>query len=166
MYSAIKKYGVENFKIEIIEECSEENVSDREIFWIEYYQTYSKGYNAAKGGDGRQLFNHSLIVSTYLKVQNMRETARIVGCEVTLVGQVLRHNNIQTVPASIVSRKIGSKPVKMFDMNGNYLKTFSSISAAAESINSGAKKSSIGTNIGRVCNGKRKSANGYLWEYA
>lgn len=49
---AIQKYGVENFKIEIIEENVPENeLDEREIYWIDFYNTYKgKGYNQDAGG--------------------------------------------------------------------------------------------------------------------
>lgn len=50
----IKKYGKENFKCEVLEECNTpEELNEREIYWIEFYQSRkpSIGYNLAKGGD-------------------------------------------------------------------------------------------------------------------
>ena len=51
---AIKLYGEENFEVSLIEEC-EENMtllSQREIYWIDYYNSYYDGYNETKGGEG------------------------------------------------------------------------------------------------------------------
>lgn len=52
--AAIKKYGVESFSKEIIEECQDSIVNVREIFWINYYQSTvdTIGYNISKGGNG------------------------------------------------------------------------------------------------------------------
>lgn len=52
---AIQKYGVENFKNEIIDKAySKEELNQKEKYWIEYYnsQDYDKGYNRTKGGSG------------------------------------------------------------------------------------------------------------------
>jgi group I intron endonuclease len=52
---AIKKYGKENFKKEIIEECqSRESLEDREIYWIKTLNATDPGigYNIAEGGTG------------------------------------------------------------------------------------------------------------------
>lgn len=51
LYKAMRKYGLENFKLTILEECPEEKLKEREIFWIEKLDTYRKGYNATLGGD-------------------------------------------------------------------------------------------------------------------
>ncbi|MFW6377455.1 MAG: GIY-YIG nuclease family protein [bacterium] len=41
---AIKKYGKENFKREIIEICDESNVDEREKYWIEKLNAMNDGY--------------------------------------------------------------------------------------------------------------------------
>lgn len=49
---AINKYGWENFKAEIIEECPREMLNERERFWIKFYDCMApKGYNLTNGGD-------------------------------------------------------------------------------------------------------------------
>ena len=58
LYSAINKYGVENFVFEAIEEC--DNTEEREKFWIKELNTYgSNGYNATLGGDGRTYIEYT-----------------------------------------------------------------------------------------------------------
>ena len=50
---ALKEYGRENFKCEVIEWCSSyEEINEREIYWINYYNadTSDKFYNLAYGG--------------------------------------------------------------------------------------------------------------------
>lgn len=50
---AIHKYGKEHFEIELIEElkdCTQELLNEREIYWIAFYEAYTKGYNLTKGG--------------------------------------------------------------------------------------------------------------------
>ncbi len=49
----LEKYGKENFKCEIIEECySKDHLNEREIYWIDYLDSRNpdKGYNIASGG--------------------------------------------------------------------------------------------------------------------
>ena len=41
-HNAIRKYGKENFYIEIIEECLEEELNNKEIYWIKYYNATDK----------------------------------------------------------------------------------------------------------------------------
>lgn len=51
LYMAIKKHGLENFSFYILEECKEEFLKEREIYWIEKLKSYDNGYNATRGGD-------------------------------------------------------------------------------------------------------------------
>lgn len=57
LYRAFRKYGLDNFSFEIIEECSEEELNKKEIYYIDLYRTYicwkdSNGYNQTLGGGG------------------------------------------------------------------------------------------------------------------
>ena len=51
---AIKKYGKDNFKFELIEEdVSLEEIDEKEQYYIDFYQSHvstGKGYNVSKGG--------------------------------------------------------------------------------------------------------------------
>lgn len=49
--NAIQKYGIGNFNFEVIEECSVMELNSKEIYWIEYYDSYNNGYNLTPGGD-------------------------------------------------------------------------------------------------------------------
>ena len=48
---AIKKYGKDAFTFEILEECTPEQLNERESYWIKYYDTINNGYNCSEGGD-------------------------------------------------------------------------------------------------------------------
>jgi group I intron endonuclease len=51
---AIKKFGKENFKKEILEYCnSKEELNEREVFWIKELNSKEKGYNICSGGQGQ-----------------------------------------------------------------------------------------------------------------
>jgi len=51
LYKAIIKYGIENFNFEVLEECLPEELSDKEKYYIEKYDTYKNGYNMTAGGE-------------------------------------------------------------------------------------------------------------------
>ena len=57
LYSAMRKYGVENFQISLIEET--DNLNEREKYWIEILDTKKNGYNETDGEEGLKGFNHS-----------------------------------------------------------------------------------------------------------
>lgn len=52
LYRAIEKYGQENFVIEILEYCSKDNLNEKEIYYINHYNTLvPSGYNLTTGGE-------------------------------------------------------------------------------------------------------------------
>ena len=51
IHKAFRKYGLDNFKFEIIELIPEDELFNREQYWIKYYNSYIKGYNETEGGD-------------------------------------------------------------------------------------------------------------------
>ena len=56
LYSAMTKYGIDNFSLEILEECSQQEIYDKEKYWIDYYNSYNNGYNMTFGGEGHKEF--------------------------------------------------------------------------------------------------------------
>ena len=49
---AMLKYGKSRFNFYIIEECPKEFLNDREIYYINKFEAFTKGYNMTKGGEG------------------------------------------------------------------------------------------------------------------
>ena len=55
---AFRKYGLDNFEFTIVEECSKEQLNERECYWINYYDSFFHGYNETLGGSA---FNSGFI---------------------------------------------------------------------------------------------------------
>lgn len=49
IHDAIKEFGINNFTFEILEECSKEKLTEREKYWISFYESDVYGYNIKKG---------------------------------------------------------------------------------------------------------------------
>ena len=54
---AIAYYGVENFKVELLEVVPYELKYEKEIYYINKYNTYKKGYNYTIGGDINPMYS-------------------------------------------------------------------------------------------------------------
>lgn len=161
LYSAFKKYGIENFTIEELEFIEDNNqLSEREIYWIQELETYgSKGYNASKGGDGKLLYDHKEILELYNLGYSAIQISEKIGCERTLITKVLRANGIK-------SRGI-SKIIEQYDLNNVYIRTFDSTMEARQWLydNNITQNKNAHSVINECCKGNRKSYQGYIWKY-
>ena len=72
LYLAFQKYGIENFTFEVLEECEREKLSEREKYWISFYNTYKNGYNQTSGGEDNAGENHPNHKLTSQDVINIR----------------------------------------------------------------------------------------------
>jgi len=59
LYNSIKKYGKENFIIELIEECDLNVIYETEKKYIEKLNTFKNGMNSTLGGEGCLGYVHS-----------------------------------------------------------------------------------------------------------
>lgn len=59
IHSAIKKYGKENFSLELVQECiSMDDLNRMEVFWIRWFNCISpNGYNLTDGGNNQRPSN-------------------------------------------------------------------------------------------------------------
>lgn len=161
LYSAIRKYGIEHFHVDMLEECSAENSAQREIYWIDKLNTCGyHGYNATKGGDSKKYYDYDIIANKYVELRNQKETAAFFTCDVSVVRQACIEKNIPIKSSKAWSKEHGHK-VAMIDLKtDNVLRTFANVAEAYNFLN----KQHSG-HISSVCNGKRKSAYGYKWKY-
>lgn len=69
LYNSFIKYGVENHIFEIIEECSEDSLNEKESYYIDYYNSYKNGMNCSLGGE----FTPSKLLEVRLKQSETRK---------------------------------------------------------------------------------------------
>lgn len=161
LYRAMRKYGIENFNIEPIEECSKEVLSEREMYWIKHFDTYKNGYNATTGGDGTQYCDYDEIYKLYQSGLTVRDVSKILGYTEETCRTALHLNSITRNEIADNAKKHISKSIAQIDVNTN--ETINVYASITDAYNSLGKKFS--GHIADVCSGKRKSAYGYRWEY-
>lgn len=170
LYLAMQKYGIEHFHIFEIEECNEDILSEREKYWIEYYGSFKTGYNATIGGDGTQYLDYDLVIATYKELKSCIDTAQQLKINEDSVRKILelRQQPIYT-SSEVIKRKYG-KCVNMYDLQNNYLKSFSTMREAGQYLIDNqltrCKITTIRQHISEVCRGKRKTAAGFKWQIA
>lgn len=168
LYAAMRKYGIDHFHIELIEET--DNPDEREIYWIGYFDGYTLGYNATKGGDGRHLYNHNEILARLKEHPYPCDIADEFGCGRDLVYEIAKENHIPIRnKANDTMRNTLSKTITAYTKTGEFVKTFSSTADAAKWCFETGKctvlASGVRSHISEVANGKRKSAYSYIWKY-
>ena len=165
LYNAMRKYGVEHFHIELIEET--DNPEEREIYWIEKKQSFKNGYNATIGGDGRKYIDYDLVVATYQEIKNINEVSRRLNINSDTISRILKEKNEKIYSSPEVGQFYYGKLIKQLDINtGELIQVFPSIKSAAKFLR--PNSSSLGgvvSHISDVCNNKRHSAYGYKWEF-
>lgn len=165
LYSAMRKYGIEHFHIELIEET--DNPEEREVFWIENKRSFKNGYNATRGGDGRKYIDYDLVIATYNQVQNIYEVARLLHHDPQTIRKILKQNNCIILSNKEVNQYKSGTLINQYDLNGKYIQTFPSYKSAAISLGKITSTSrGAASHIADVCKGKRKSAYGFKWSFA
>lgn len=163
----MKKYGVEHFHIEEVEECDEKILSEREKYWIEYFGSFKYGYNATMGGDGKQYLDYDLIVATYNQLKNQAKTAKSLNISVDSVRQVLRNYNVKIFSNREVHTFQQGKIINQISLDNKFIRVFPSAHEAARFIRPEAKSiGGVARHIIEVCRGERKTAYGYYWTFA
>lgn len=167
LYAAMRKYGVEHFHIELIEET--DNPEEREVFWIENKRSFKNGYNATIGGDGKKYIDYDLVISTYKEIKSIVDTAKALNISADSVSNILRQNNISIISSSKVNLNKYGKVTNMYSLEGEFLKSFSSTNEAAQYMIdnnlTNCKKTTIKQHITEVCTGRRNTAAKYKWKY-
>lgn len=76
IHQAMRKYGVNHFYIEVLEELPSDRqlMGEREKYWIDYYDSYHHGYNETIGGDlsqGRAKLTEKDVVDIRTRYKNL-----------------------------------------------------------------------------------------------
>ena len=167
LYNAMRKYGVEHFHIELIEET--DNPEEREVYWIEKKQSFKNGYNATIGGDGRKYIDYDLVVKTYQDLQNIKLVAKQLHHDESTISKILKEKNIDIKSSIEWMRENRGKKVGQYDLNDNFIQSFDSRGLASKYLIDNHYTTSVAIDavagrIGQVCNGKRKTAYGFKWK--
>lgn len=145
--NAIKKYGRENFLREILENLPDENLDEREEYWISFYDSTNRevGYNLALGGCGHSKFTDEQIRQNFEKLGSVCATAKELQMSRDQVSRRLRAMGIET------SREL---PIKQYTVDGKLIAVFDN--AAEASRKTGISASGITASASHT-------AGGYIW---
>ena len=166
---AIKKYGKENFNIEILDSSLIiDDLNDKETYWIKKKNTIiPNGYNLCYGGNSTLGYKHK--TTSRLKMSaTKKRLGNMVGEKNHFYGKKHTDETRAVMSAAWTDerkkklaedskiRNAINQAVKVRNINTN--EVFPSIKAAAE------KYGIKATHISRVCRGGRKTTGGFKWE--
>lgn len=158
LHNAIRKYGRDNFIIEEVEDCPNELLNEREIYWIQYYDSYNNGYNAAYGGEGHQKYNYAEIAKYFIEHGNsLVDTCIYFHIYDQVVYTALQNEGIdyKSCERTNTKRKY-NKPILLVEENIVFKKI--------TDIDKYLDKPHAHGNIRRCLNGITEKAYGYHWK--
>lgn len=167
LYNAMRKYGLDSFKIELLEEVSSSEASEREQFYIKLYESFAplgKGYNATRGGEGNILLDYDLISQLWRDGKSIAEISLITGATRYGVRGVLKvlpeYNETESrIRGNNYQHGLRLKSVYQYSPEGTYIMTHESVAQAAEYLNISTKSLFFAlTTPGQL-------AAGYQWSY-
>ena len=178
LYHSLKKHGINKFSWEIVEECSKDFLDEREIYYIDLYNTYintknSNGYNMTLGGSGSkgvcsipvsQYDFDGNLIATYLSITEASEATGVTDSGISScclhkrnhAGDYLWRYASDESPQPYEGR--GTR-VLQYDLQGKFLKRFVNARVASKEVGCFLQQ------ITQCCKGTYKSAGGYQWKY-
>ena len=170
LFNSLKKHKPENHIFEIIEECSLEQLNEREIYWGQYYNSLNEGLNC-KLGDSKGLYSEETKqkISKALKGKSKPEgfgknhSEKMKGISKPEgFGELIRKARLGTKLPLGTGDKIGetkNKTTLQYDLDGNFVKEYKSAKEAAK--NMGIHEVTMRLHLG----GKYKTCKGYIFKY-
>lgn len=137
---AIRKYMT--FEVSVLYEG--DDLNEKEIEFIELYDSFNNGYNLTVGGEG---------ATGYVCSNEMRQ-----HISKKLIGNKNSEGHIHTQETKDKIAKRFIKPVLQYNIKGDFIAEYKSVKEAKE-LNKGCSK------LDAVCRGERDTAGGYKWKY-
>ena len=167
-YSAIRKYGWEDFNFFLLEECEPSQLNEKEIFWIKFYNAYENGYNATPGGDSKY-FDPQFIFDAWDKGLSVKEINQELGIGLTCIrNNLTEYKNYSYQESHKRGGKLAYKnkqdkenikyTIYQLDLDNNLIAKWPSAKEIQRKLNIDA------SSIGKCINGKRKTAGGFKWQ--
>lgn len=186
-HKALKKYGVDSFKWEIIDYAStDEEIREKEIFWIKELNTCihspnSNGYNITLGGEGGVSWNsrpvaqfslEGVYIDTFISVAS---ASILLGLDRKTILDAANGKYAQgcgylwkykdewdgnSLPSYIKPDSKLKKTIIQLDMDGNFIREYESVLEASKILGIGR------SNISNCLIGNTRRCGGYQWIYS
>lgn len=168
-HKAIENFGSQAFEIELLDEVeTTDELAQKEIHYIEAYNTMKNGYNSDRGGGFRKTIyqfelNNPQPIATY---HTLEEAGNSVNASRKTISNACLGSLKSAkgylwsyLPVCPEVEDKRSKIVYQYDLDGLLLATFSSAREASKQLGIGL------SSITRCCRGERKQTSGYKFSY-
>lgn len=170
-YQALQKYGIDDFDFSILEECSADQLNEKEIYWIAYYDSFQNGYNSSPGGQ-QKYFNPQAFYDAWDEGLSPLEIAQRLNVGTSCVyNYLIGYKNYSKHEAKVRGGKLAAQKAKIqkngdaldtsiyqYDLDGLFIKKWNSCKEVSRELGYDASL------IGRCVAGKNKSAYNYQWK--
>lgn len=165
---AIRKYGYENFQYEILFKINSNNKNRIKIildimekYLINKYDSFHNGYNLNDGGEGNIGYKHTDETKAILKITNKKTESERNKISNTLKGVSKTEEHRKNMSKNNTNKR----RVDQFDLEGNYINTFDSLTDAAKALNQTSTVKTVMNKLSECCLEKRHTAYKYVWKY-
>lgn len=178
LYNAMRKYGINNFYISKVEEVNLDQINERQIYWIKFYNSQvPNGYNVRSGGEDpgrKEVYKIDPITNQILECYGSAMTAAEANnLDLSQLTKVCRHQwgcvschgfkwsykdnyDKEKISEEILGRD--KSPVCQIDpYSGKLIKEWESVKKAADTL--GIER----TVIFGCLSGKNKTSGGWNW---
>lgn len=167
LYKAMRKYGIENFSIEEIEEVEDSKLDEREKYWIQYFNSYSgneQGYNDTYGGEGCSKIDKETVLWLWDNGFSIKQITDEIGHDRSAIRAILQTYDNYSVEESnrrgdSIQAKNRWKKVKQFSLKGDFLNIFDNAHDAERQTGISNKT------IWLAVNHKQQQSGGFQWRY-
>lgn len=157
LYRAMRKYGITNFKITVLETCPIEQLDEREIYWISFYNTFHDGYNETLGGQNQKPFfseqDLDRLNELYRQGYSHLTLSKLFNCSPETIVKHLKYD---------IERDHMGKTICQIDPDTGRILTIYPSTVAANDACGGT----IRGHLNEVCTGRALTAGGYYWQFA
>jgi len=177
--NSLKGYGVENHTFEVIEECSKEQLHEREYYWKKYYTSVEDGLNCdyfdSSGGprseetkrrisEGAKGKKRSEETKQKLRKPKTEEHKQNISKAKQNISEETKRKISEGKKGKTPNRdyktwaKQQQKPILQYDLEGNFIKEWEGTKIAAAYL--GCDPTTITANL----RGITKKGYGYIWK--
>lgn len=163
IHRAIRKYGIDNFSFEIIEECKKEDLYEREKYWIKYYNSYGEGYNLTPGGEGVVSIDYDKARKLWDDGLSIAQIASEMNCSKhTIIFALKNYENYNSELSFQRGRKItgekrSKRKIYQYSLDGDFIREYNSSKEIEVVLGIKPKQ------LSSVFSGKQNTAGGFQW---